>query len=150
MPKALFLRDSQLERLRQNIRPNAARYSAGEPWLADYFGSDVWSLQSRIDMPEGVELKLPASKTELFDLENTKALYSALRHLTPMQAADERLWVHMSHVAYWDYMRKRWGVEQYAGKPRFGEIVQERYFFMPDRPRALIRNGIARLWWYGY
>jgi len=46
-------------------------------------------------------------------------------------------------------MCKRWPVEQYTGL-RLAENLQERYFFMSDRPRALIRNGIARLWWYGY
>lgn len=150
MPKASFLREAQLERLRQNIAPNAKRYSAAEPWLSDYFGADAWYLQSSIDMPDGTDLKPPVSRPELLDLANTRTLYTALRHLSPIQAADERLWVYLSHVTYWDYMRKRWAVEQYAGKPRFAEIVQERYFFMPDRPRALIRNGIARLWWYGY
>jgi hypothetical protein len=150
MPKALFVRDAQLERLRQNITPNARRYATEKPWLGDYFGNAAWYLQSSVEMPNDVVLKPPASKTELFDLENTKLLYSALRHLTPIQAADERLWVYLSHVTYWDYMRQRWAVEQYEGKPRFAQIVQERYFFMADRPRALIRNGIARLWWYGY
>lgn len=150
MAKASFVREASLERLRQNITPNAKRYSANEPWLSEYFGGEAWYLQSSIDMAEGVILKPPASKPELLDLDNTKTLYTALRHLSPIQAADERLWVYLSHMTYWDYMRKRWGVEQYAGKPRFAEIVEERYFFMPDRPRALIRNGIARLWWYGY
>jgi hypothetical protein len=150
MAKASFLREAPLERLRQNIGPNAKRYATDSAWLNDYFGSDTWSLQSSIDMPDTILLKPPASKPELMDLENTKMLYTALRHLSPVQAADERLWAYLAHVTCWDYMRKRWPVEQYAGKPRFAEIVQERYFFMPDRPRALIRNGIARLWWYGY
>jgi hypothetical protein len=139
-----------LERLRQNIKPNASRYSEEKPWLGQYFGADSWSLQSSIDLPDDVELNPPASKTELFDLENTKRLYTALRHLTPIQAADERLWAYLTHVTFWNYMRQRWPAEQYAGKQRFAENVQERYFFMSDRPRALIRNGIARLWWYGY
>ncbi len=150
MAKASFVRETALERLRQNITPNAKRYSADAPWLSDYFGGEAWYLQSSIEMPEAVALKSPASKTELFDLDNTKTLYTAVRNLSPIQASDERLWVYLSHVTYWDYMRKRWGVEQYVNKPRFEEIVEERYFFMPDRPRALIRNGIARLWWYGY
>jgi hypothetical protein len=151
MAKASFMREAALERLRQNITPNATRYSAGEPWLSDYFGAETWYMQSSIDLPEAASLQPPSGKpADLLDLENTKTVYGALHHLSPIQAADERLWVYLSHVTYWDYMRKRWGVEQYAGKPRFAEIVQERYFFMPDRPRALIRNGIARLWWYGY
>lgn len=100
-------------------------------------------------MPEAVEILPPTSKSELFDLENTKTLYTALRHLTPLQASDERLWAYLTHVTYWDYMRKRWPVEQYKDK-RVADNLQERYFFMSDRPRALIRNGMARLWWYGY
>src|SRR6267154_1013240 len=47
-------------------------------------------------------------------------------------------------------MRKRWPVEQYMGKERLKEVMQERYFFVTDRSRALMRNGMARLWWYGY
>lgn len=150
MTKALFIREAQLERLRQNVKPNAARYSEKQSWLADYFGAESWCLQSSIDLPDSLVLKVPTSKTELFDLENTKRLYRALRHLTPIQASDERLWAYLCHVTYWDYMRQRWPAEQYAGKARFAENVLERYFFMSDRPRALIRNGIARLWWYGF
>lgn len=149
MPKALFLRDAHLERLRQNIGPNRKKYSLDQPWLADYFGAEAWQLQSSIELPEGTELKLPSSKTEVFDLENTRILFTALKHLTPIQAADERFWGYLSHVTYWEYMRKRWPAEQYAEK-RFSQNIQERYCFMSDRPRALIRNGIARLWWCGY
>jgi hypothetical protein len=47
-------------------------------------------------------------------------------------------------------MRKRWPAEQYMGEDKFKENIQTRYLFMADRSRALIRNGIARLWWYGY
>ncbi|MCZ2154971.1 MAG: hypothetical protein LC114_13900, partial [Bryobacterales bacterium] len=57
---------------------------------------------------------------------------------------------YMTHVTHWEYMRKRWPVEQYIGKQNLRENIQERYFFMPNKSRALIRNGMARLWWYGY
>jgi hypothetical protein len=80
MAKALFLREAQLERLRVNIASNAAKYSSDKPWLAEYFGSDQWGLPSSIDLPDGIALLPPASKTELFDLENTRTLYTALRH----------------------------------------------------------------------
>src|SRR6266513_2672247 len=45
---------------------------------------------------------------------------------------------------------RSWPVEQYLGKERLKEVMQERYFFVTDRSRALLRNGMARLWWYGY
>jgi hypothetical protein len=47
-------------------------------------------------------------------------------------------------------MRERWPAEQYLGKERFKEVMNERYFYLSDRSRALLRNGMARLWWYGY
>lgn len=150
MSKAFFLRETQLERLRQNIKPNTSRYSLDKPWLDDYFGAEAWHLPSSVEMTDGVQLKEPESKTELFDLENTKAVYLALKHLTPLQACDERLWTYLTHVTFWTYMRKRWPAEQYHGKRRFVEVMEERYFFTGHRARALIRNGISRLWWYGY
>lgn len=148
MPKAFFIRETQLERLRQNVTPNAARYSTDAPWLADYFGPDGWNLKSKIDF-EDVVLKMPDS-TELFDLDNTKTIYTALRDLTPLQASEERLWAYLTHVQHWAYMRKRWPAEQYRPGESFAKNIRERYFFRSDRSRSLIRNGIARLWWYGY
>lgn len=150
MSKAQFIREAHLARLQGNIAANQKRYTEGKPWLTDYFGSESWSLQSSIDLPDGIKLLAPSSKEDLLDLENTKFLYLALRHLTPLQAADDRLWTYLTHVTFWDYMRARWPAEQYIGKPRVREVIQERYFFMPDKSRALTRNGIARLWWYGH
>ena len=115
MAKVNFLREAQLARLRQNIRVNGKRYSEDEPWLASYFGAEQWALQSSIEA-ETPSLAIPRSKDDLLDLENTRTLYDALRHLTPLQAADERLWSYMTHVTFWDYMRKRWPAEQYQGK----------------------------------
>lgn len=150
MGKLQFLSEAGLERLRQNIRPNALHYTEEEPWVPAYFVGGNWALESNIDIPDEFELKVPTDGSVLHDLENAKTVFSALRHLTPTQAADERLWAYMTHVTCWQYMRGRWGAEHYSESPRFAEVIQERYFFMADRPRALIRNGLSRLWWYGY
>jgi len=150
MNRLNFLKQNSLERLLANIVPNVGHYAEDNPWLASYFSGANWWLESNIGMPASIILRLPDSKLDLFDLENTRAVYSALRQLTPVQAADPRLWAYMTHVTHWDYMRQRWPIEQYIGKPRLKEIIQERYFFMSDRSRAPLRNGIARLWWYGY
>ena len=84
------------------------------------------------------------------DLENTRTVYTALRRLTPLQVADPRLWAYTTHMTHWEYMRKRWPVEQYHGKQNLRDNIQERYFFTPNKSRALICNGMARLWWSGY
>lgn len=150
MNKIKFLKESSLQRLITNIVPNQARYAESKPWLESYFAGANWFLDSNLVDPGGIELLIPDSKLDLLDLQNTRVVYSSLKHLTPVQASDPRLWAYLTHVTHWEYMRSRWPVEQYLGKPRLKEIIQERYFFMTDRSRAPLRNGIARLWWYGY
>ncbi len=150
MSKLKFIKGNSLERLQANIVANEDRYSEAKPWLDTYFGDSKWYVESDIVQPEAIQLQMPKSKTEHYDLENTRVVYSALKHLTPVQASDPRLWAYFTHVSHWEYMRARWPVEQYSGEDRFKQVMQERYFFMPDRSRALLRNGIARLWWYGY
>jgi hypothetical protein len=150
MSKLKFLKQSSLDRLRSNIEPNQKRYTEDASFLDDYFAGATWYVESNIVLPDGIELQIPTSKGELFDLENTRILYSALKHLTPVEASDQRLWAYFTHVSHWEYMRRRWPAEQYLGKGRLKEVMQERYFFMSDRSRALLRNGMARLWWYGY
>jgi len=150
MTKLNFLKQNSLDRLLANIVSNQDRYAEDSSWLGAYFSGANWSQESNISLTESITLRLPKSKLVHFDLENTRAVYSALKHLTPLQAADPRLWAYMTHVTHWDYMRQRWPVEQYIGKPGLKEIIQSRYFFMSDRSRAPLRNGIARLWWYGY
>ena len=150
MSKLTFLKQSSLDRLQTNISANQHRYSEDAAWLNSYFTGSAWILESNVVQCPAFQLKIPTLKTDLFDLENTRTVYTALRHLTPLQASDPRLWTYLTHVAHWEYMRKRWPIEHYLGKQRLRENVQERYFFMADRSRALIRNGMARLWWYGY
>lgn len=81
------------------------------------------------------------------DFENSVLLYDALSGLDETQASDERLWVYMTHVRFWDYMKKRWpleGIENPVGR------IKERYFLRGMSIESLTRNGIARLWWYAH
>jgi len=150
MQKLKFLKQNSLDRLQANIGVNQKYYVENSPWLGSYFSGFDWSADSNIVEGASIVLKLPTSKVNHYDLENTRAIYSTFKHMTPVQASDPRLWAYLTHVTHWDYMRKRWPVEQYLGKDRLKEIIQERYFFMSDRSRALVLNGMARLWWYGY
>jgi hypothetical protein len=154
MTKLKFLKLSSLDRLRSNIVPNQKRYMQEESFLNDYFAGASWYVESNILIPDTIELQIPDSKTELLDLENTRIVYSALKHLTPLQASDQRLWAYFTHVSHWHYMRKRWPVEQYVAKDRptekYKDYINQRYLYVSDRSRSLLRNGLARLWWYGY
>lgn len=86
MTKLKFLRQSSLDRLRSNVVPNQKRYTHDASFLNDYFGGTNWYVESNIVIPNNIDLKIPASKSELLDLENTRIVYTALKHLTPLQA----------------------------------------------------------------
>ncbi len=69
--------------------------------------------------------------------------------LSPLQARDPRLWTRLSHIECWAYMRKRWPVEKHTERgdaKAIGRIL-ERYFIPQSQSRALMSNGVARLWW---
>lgn len=144
-----YMSDSSLEELKVNISSNLDKYKGEEVWVNQYFGAKMWSFPSKIRI-ESIDLHMPQSNTVHFDFENTKKIYTSLKRLSVVQATDERLWAYLTHTTFWKYMRKRWPVESYLGKDKPEEAIKERYFFMANRDRALIRNGIARLWWYGY
>lgn len=81
------------------------------------------------------------------DLENSIALYEQLE-LNETQASDPRLWTYLTHVHFWQYMRKRWALEKVrAGDNPIGRVV-DRYLLINPRLESLTRNGVARLWWY--
>lgn len=144
--KLKYFLTSRHEQLRNDIDKNLSlhRYSSDAPWMEEYFNGE------RFDAETSIEDNLPAllvSSNPASDLENVKRLYPQLLNLTVEQAMDGRLWSHLTHIKYWNYMRTRWG----GGESDSVGKIKDRYFFSSDEnSRALIRNGIARLWWFGY
>jgi len=66
----------------------------------------------------------------------------------PLQARDPRLWTRLSHVEFWPYMRSRWPVEKrHRAEDEAVRYIRAHYFVAQSQSRALLRNGIARLWW---
>lgn len=128
MSRLKFIKQQNLEELLANIVPNQERYAEPSSWMDKYFNSGSWSLDTNIPDPGSIQLQMPDSRTELLDLENTRIVYSALKHLTPVQASDPRLWAYFTHVTHWQYMRARWPVEQYLGKPRLKELSRSAIF----------------------
>ncbi len=147
-------RQAHLDQLHVNLLNVLDKYSLDESWVGDFFAAAPWVSETPLFLPAGTELLLP-DKNGLHDLENTKRIHTALRHLTIAQATDERLWAWLAHVQFWKYMRLRWPIETYqkAAETSANAIasnIKERYLFAGNRDRALVRQGIARLWWYGH
>ena len=156
--KLRYFLTNQYEQLRDNIGDNLLKYATETPWIESCF-NEAFDAEAPVEVFLPELIKSPKASV---DIDNVKLLYSALKHLTAEQAADGRLWTHFSHIEYWEYMRVRWGVDSEniadgAGKEaddqnkNIVKQIRDRYFlFSDENSRALIRNGIARLWWFGY
>lgn len=143
--KLNYLKEDAVIQLKENMLNNVTYYQKEENWIGPYLtetlDTDNWFLESRISYQKA-NLILPnpgeGSKT---DAENAKRIHHSLKNLTPSQATDQRIWTYLTHNVYQEYMAARW-----LQKVSKGSL--ERYFAGTNR--LLIRNGIARLWWYGY
>lgn len=146
-------RQAHLDQLHANLINLLDQYKCKESWINNFFGSVSWSSDTPLWLPAGTELVQPNKQLHR-DLDNTRIIHTALRHLTVAQATDERLWAWLTHVPFWEYMRERWPVEAFEKETSTpsGIVVNilDRYFFSNNRDRSLVHNGIARLWWYGH
>jgi hypothetical protein len=142
-----LVNSSILAKLKSEIPANLDYYKGDAEFVSSMFEQEKWSIPTRIYTLQEMKLQEP-SGSQKYDLANTKIVYEALKHMTPLQASDERLWVYLSHVTFWKYMRSRWGLTDNNDNP--AGYVGEHYFVAGSRGRALLRNGISRLWWYGY
>ncbi len=149
--KIKYIKSGELVDLKSRINANLDSYAKPEAWLTEYFGHDKWFLESPYPFPEKLELLMPGSGDMHNDFENTKRVYTALKEIPISVAIDERFWAYLTHTTFWEYMRARWPVEKGVKTKKEGlSYLTEHYFFMANKDRALIRNGLSRLWWYGY
>jgi hypothetical protein len=137
--KEKYLR--QLKGLAKNRQEWLEHCDIQSPWLTKYFGHNKWYGDTGIEIDQNLELSAGGSKG---DIENSIKLYELLEDkLTSVQAADPRLWVFLCHETCWDYMVKRW-------EPKPETDIISRYYLEGTDSRALILNGVARLWWFAY
>lgn len=125
---------------------HALRYASEKPWVLSLPDMNSGIRESQVEVDGLPQLICSSASRTEGDAANAIALYEHLKSLTPVQAADERLWACLSHTHYWDYMRTRWASAVYAGF----DSIQERWFFRGSGMERLARNGIARLWWGAY
>jgi len=143
--KLRYLKSLALSELYRVAQSGSPKYTAAEAWLDELFYGREYLAESRLDIGRLPDLRQPTSDTELFEVENTIALHSALQNLNRSQAADDRLWSWLAHGPYWAYMRKRWPVEGIDNKSGY---IKEHYLL--GGSRSLVRHGLARLWWFGH
>ncbi len=139
---------------------NLGIYAEDEPKWEEFLGEDF--LHETSLLFDGSRLAssivLPKTQSERVgdvgdgdasgDVANAKLVFQSLQHLTPQQAADERVWLYLTHCPLWHYARARWPMPSDAD----GRIKQIRlHYQVPNTNRGLVRdNAISRLWWMGF
>jgi hypothetical protein len=148
MPFLTVFRNTFVTSLLGNVGSNLDKYRRNDKWALELGSQSTRDLPTRIEIKSPLSLDEPDEDNNLKDLENAIRVHKALNQLTPLQARDPRLWTRLTHVDCWSYMRKRWPLERFGTDTGKGaRFTTTRYFISQTDSRALMRNGIARLWW---
>ena len=153
-----FLRKRAVQHLIDRAVAEPERYQSETPpdWMNDPTMEDFgnWYIE-RDDpqMPTTDELiqTFSASRYDSkSDASDSLAMYALLDSLTPQQAADERLWVGLTHFQLYGYVRKRWQAAFRDGTAKDAKARYIRLHWFVSGTRGFYRdNGISRLWWMG-
>ncbi len=141
--KLQFFSGKFVARLRESVGANLDKYGADTGWLETIATGQTYIHESSLVIDPPPALQTSAENNSEHDAENAKRVFSWLRNLTPALAMEERLWAHLTHCVFPEYMKVRWPVESESA-------VHRRYLFEGRSFAALSRNGIARLWWAGH
>lgn len=119
-------------------------------YLKDLFDfKNIYVLENpQILVPNLIELVMP-EKNNNHDLDNCKIIYEAMKTMDPIQATDYRIWIYLTHVPFWSYVRKRRPIETQP-KNKMREYVLRHWFVDGINAKNLLRNDISSFWWCGY
>lgn len=141
--KLKYLTENAYDQLYKGVNKNIDLYKNDEPILATIFPSGNCAKESSVVVDN---FSLCENTFDIQDdLINVKVLYTSMKKLTPEQASNVFLWTWLSHDLFYNYIKKRW-------EPSTDGTIKDRYFCDSYKGSriGLFRNGISRLWWYGY
>ena len=147
MSSLAIFKSALVNALHSSVTTNLDKYLRDDVWVAEVSTKGNRDMQTGVELNELLYLDFPENGN-LKDIENAIRFHKALRHLTPLQARDPRLWTRLAHMEFWPYMRLRWPVEKHmSNRDRAARFIESRYFVAQSQSRALLRNGVSRLWW---
>jgi len=129
-----------------NLKAVVTSYHAGPSIIRP---EEIIELDNEAELPE---LKFSKTSEELKkdDEINTIKLHQSLAKLSPSEASSKGIWVWFTHVFYWNYMLQRWPVPDSSDRQEIQNYISSHYLIKGQNTRSFIRNGVARLWWYGH
>lgn len=94
-----------------------------------------------------VELKT-SENSDNPERDNIKIVYESLKHLTPAQASQEKLWAGMYNSYYLNHLLDY--IERYEKHKDFPSKLKGSIVYTSGSNRGILVQNIARLWWLGY
>ena len=123
-------------------------YEAGEePYPVQVGGADLRE-SSIVGESLNNKLDVGGPRSSEQDAANAMVVYGALRNLTRQQAADERFWVHVSHIDCPSYIATRW-LRSRPERDNDAMTKVVNHFFARGTRGVTRDHGVARLWWLG-
>ncbi len=95
-----------------------------------------------INQPEGLLERL--DPTSDGDLQTAIAIYEAYPDLTPLMAQKDSLWVYLTHVDLFDYVKRRWPIPSNIEEDKKCRFIENHWF---HNPTNFLRTTFAGLWW---
>lgn len=141
-------KQKQVDSLRKNVEQmnNLERYKQD---VCPFTSDNVMKIVG-INKPDTLLHDLLKNPQDEF--ECAKIIYNAYKNLTPLQAADERLWIYIAHVELHEYMRIRWRIEDIVLRTRPDGTLPnrdevERDYILDHWFGGYMRHAISNLWW---
>jgi hypothetical protein len=138
-----YLSDSTTEQLKMSIGENIKRYREGD--FVDLMDTGEWSLTLSVECDLAPLAELDPSGTPEAEVKNSKAVWNALKGLTPSLACQEGIWVRLTHVECLEYSRRRWITNGADDEAVIKSVTT--HFFAGGLTRRRDDNAISRLWW---
>lgn len=137
-----YIKPTYIDLLKNSI--NIANYkSKNNEWISKLFEGKNYL--RKLDRTLSSEIVLNSENNYANDFENIKIVHTKLRYFEPRVLANEAVWVYLTHIKFWDYMCQRWVKEELSKN-----MIIERFFLAGTDDRAMLRNGLARLWIIGH
>lgn len=138
-----YLRSETVISLRKSIKSNLSVYRSGRFGDLELDSSHYRELNVAYNQEALGDLCMPTS-VEKFEVENSLAIHNYLENITPYEARDERLWVHLTHTHLLEYARARWPI------PADDAVAEKHiatHFFARSKRQIERDNAVSRMWW---
>ena len=131
---------SYIDYLKTHIRPS--------DYLKDHFEYDRTQVVRLYGIQQPEDLLQRLNPAPEGDFQSAVAIYEAYKDITPLFAQQDDLWVYLTHVDLFEYVKKRWPDVKSggkAGKPI--DYITDHWFRNRER---FFRTTFAGLWWSIY